>query len=181
MILNPRYSTTVDVPVYQNCDCDESRKKKHSELAQQSSHSVYQILTQQGFLRVSLQTSYRSTISIILLARHLSKCLQLTSEPGETELGSDLEGTTPMFFDMGRCDPSNLDSVKLRLRIAMKTIESEWGSEVTVLYNLSVHPELQKMLKTKSREKVRPWQCYRASEFHGCEADKVFLILFHWY
>ena len=59
VILNPRFSTTVDLPINQYCGCDESRTRKSSDFPQQSASSVFQNLTQQGFLQVSLQTSYR--------------------------------------------------------------------------------------------------------------------------
>ena len=114
------------------------------------------------------------------LARHLSKCLKKTfatdSDSDSDELGSDLESTKPMFFDTGRCDPSDLQSSILRLRYALETAEKELGSEVTILYNISGYAELQKMVKMMSR-KEGPW-CYKAAEFYGCEADKVFLLIF---
>ena len=177
LTLNPRIATTTTIKITNKCYCDESRKTKDSDPHRQSSWSAYQNLAQQGFLHVSLETPYRSTISIILLARHLSICLQLASE--FDELGSDLEGTTPMFFDTGRCDLSQFESVRLRLRYALETAEKELGSEVTLLYNLSGYLELHKLVKTMSRKKGGPWQCYQASEFYGCEADKVLFDPFY--
>ena len=176
LVLNPRFSTTKGLPIKQKCDCDAARKIK---APQQSSYSVYQDLDEQGFQRVSLQTSYRSTKSIIKLARHLSECLQITFvTPYSDELGSDLEGTKPMFFDTGRCDPSDFQSSILRLRYALDRAEKELGSEATILYNISGYAELQKMVKMTSRKEGGPWQCYKAAEFYGCEADKVFLQIF---
>ena len=130
---------------------------------------------------MSLQTSYRSTKSIMKLARHLSKCLKKTfaTDSDSDGLGSDLEGTKPMFFDTGRCDPSDLQSSILRLRYALETAEKMLGTEVTILYNISGYAELQKMVKMMSR-KEGPW-CYKAAEFYGCEADKVFLLIFFFF
>ena len=187
LVLNPRFSTTMDefydefngpkaLLVKQKCKCDAARKSKALDPPQQ--RSIFQDLSEESFQRVSLQTSYRSTKSIIKLARHLSKCLKKTfaTDSDSDGLGSDLEGTKPMFFDTGRCDPSDLQSSILRLRYALETAEKELGSEVTILYNISGYAELQKMVKMMSR-KEGPW-CYKAAEFYGCEADKVFLLIF---
>ena len=190
LVLNPRFSTTMDefydefngpkaLLVKQKCKCDAARKSKALDPPQQ--RSIFQDLPEESFQRVSLQTSYRSTKSIIKLARHLSKCLKITfatqnSDSDSDELGSDLEGTKPMFFDTGRCDPSDFQSSILRLRYALDRAEKELGSEATILYNISGYAELQKMVKMTSRKEGGPWQCYKAAEFYGCEADKVFLF-----
>ena len=83
-----------------------------------------------------------------------------------------------MFFDTGRCDPSDFQSSILRLRYALDMAEKELGSEATILYNISGYAELQKMVKMTSRKEGGPWQCYKAAEFYGCEAEKVFLLIF---
>ena len=80
-----------------------------------------------------------------------------------------------MFFDTG--EVTDLQSAMLRLRFALETAEKKLGSEVTILYNISGYKELREMVETMSRKEGGPWQCYKAAEFYGCEADKVFLLL----
>ena len=126
-----------------------------------------------NFLHVSLQTSYRSTISITLLARYISKCLHKTLPDFEPEVGTDLVGATPTFFDTGS-ERVTAKGMKLRLRFALEAAEKQLGSEVTVLYNISLQPELADIVESMWQKKGGPWQCYQAVQFYGWEADKVF-------
>merc|ERR1719331_1511399 len=53
-----------------------------------------------SFLHVTLTTPYRSTIAITRLARFIAKCKGLVVPEGD--FGSDVEGTKPIFFDVGK-------------------------------------------------------------------------------
>ena len=114
-----------------------------------------------NFLHVSLQTSYRSTISITLLARYLSKCLGETLSGGHHhEIGSDLEGVKPTFFDTGRGEdfkPVIRSDVKLKLKLALKTLIEDFGPEATILYNLSLNRELKETVTSMSQEGGAPF------------------------
>merc|ERR1712012_37797 len=52
-----------------------------------------------SFLHVTLTTPYRSTIAITALARFIARCKGLVVP--EEDYGSDVEGTKPIFFDVG--------------------------------------------------------------------------------
>merc|ERR1719264_597975 len=53
-----------------------------------------------SFLHVTLTTPYRSTIAITRLARFIAKCEGLVVPEGD--FGSDVEGTKPIVFDVGK-------------------------------------------------------------------------------
>ena len=53
-----------------------------------------------SFLHDTLTTPYRSTIAITSLARFIAKCYGLVLPEGE--FGSDVEGTKPIFFEVGK-------------------------------------------------------------------------------
>ena len=55
-----------------------------------------------SFLQVTFMTPYRSTIAISSLAHFTVKCRSLVVP--EEDLGSDVEGTKPIFFDTGNDD-----------------------------------------------------------------------------
>ena len=53
-----------------------------------------------SFIHVTLTTPYRSTIAITRLARFIAKCKGLVVPEGD--FGSDVEGTKPIFFEVGK-------------------------------------------------------------------------------
>ena len=53
----------------------------------------------ESFLHITLTTPYRSTIAITRLARFIAKSRGLVVPEGD--FGSDVEGTKPIFFDVG--------------------------------------------------------------------------------
>ena len=85
-------------------------------------------------------------------------------------------GATPTFFDTGS-EGVTAKGMKLRLRFALEAAEKQLGSEVTVLYNISLQPELADIVESMSQKNGGPWQCYQAVQFYGWEADKVFSAL----
>ena len=97
------------------------------------------------------------------------------------EIGSDLEGEKPTFFDTGRGEDFKSvirSDVKLKLKLALKTLIEDFGPEATILYNLSLNRELKETVTSMSLEGgAAPLRCYQAVEFYGCEADKVFTHL----
>merc|ERR550532_3859217 len=78
-----------------------------------------------SFLHVTLTTPYRSTISITSLARFIAKCMGLVVPEGD--FGSDVEGTKPIFFDVG-WNPREMEK-------ALAYCRKHLGDNATILYN----------------------------------------------
>merc|ERR1712218_8430 len=81
-----------------------------------------------SFLHVTLTTPYRSTIAITSLARFIAKCKGLVVPEGD--FGSDVEGTKPIFFDVGK------DEIKMEE--ALKHCRKRLGDNATILYDANL-------------------------------------------
>merc|ERR1712001_515286 len=90
-----------------------------------------------SFLHVTLTTPYRSTIAITSLARFIAKCKGLVVPEGD--FGSDVEGTKPIFFDVG------LD--ERMMEEALEHCHKHLGDKVTILYNYQIPDSIEKMTK----------------------------------
>ena len=111
-----------------------------------------------SFLHVTLSTPYRSTVAITSLARFIAKCKGLIVPEGD--VGSDVQGTKPMFFDVGRDER--------KIERALEYCRKHLGNDVTIL-----------------RETLRflPDDVYlgnigrnTANAFYGWEADRVVAV-----
>ena len=67
-----------------------------------SSYEHGSITLPRSFLQITLATPYRSTLSITSLTRFIAKRLNLKHH--EKELGTDVEGFPPTFFDVREVD-----------------------------------------------------------------------------
>ena len=77
-----------------------------------------------SILHVTLTTPYRSTRAITSFSRFLAKHRGMP----EGEIGSDVEGSKPIFFDIGD-EEEKLDE-------ALRHCHNRMGDNVTVLYTL---------------------------------------------
>merc|ERR1719278_1803715 len=78
-----------------------------------------------SFIRVTLRTPYRSTIAITRLGRFIAKCRGLVVPEGD--FGSDVEGTKPIFFDVGKDER--------KMEEALEECHKQLGDNATVLYD----------------------------------------------
>ena len=122
----------------------------------------------ESVLHINLTTPYRSTIAITSLARFLAKCWDL--DVPEVELGSDIEGGKAIAFVVGG------DKVKLTLAL-QKSLEL-MGTEATLLYDdYSLPTSTQEICESHNKIKGGPWECHRAWNFFGWEAEKVIAVV----
>ena len=120
----------------------------------------------ESFLCVNLVTSYRSTIAITSLVRFIAKSNGAVVHEGE--IGSDVEGTKPIVFDVGM----NED----RLREALQKFQDLFGKQVTLLIDSILPTSIEDICKGYGKQQGRGWECYNANEFFGWEAGKVVAV-----
>ena len=122
-----------------------------------------------SFQRVTLSTPYRSTIAITRLARFIAKRNGLVFP--ETEIGSDVEGTKPILFDVGHDEKKMVK--------ALSQCRKHLGDNAIILYdNHFQNPTLRTMVMGYGKEAGGPWDCYMANRFYGWEADKVVAVTY---
>ena len=119
-----------------------------------------------SFLHITLTTSYRSTIAITSLARFIAKRKGMVVPEGD--IGSDVQGTRPIFFDVGRDDR--------KMEEALKRCRNQMGDTATILYDSYLPPSIAKMVKEQGKEAGGPWDCYSAGKFYGWEAQRVVVV-----
>jgi len=119
-----------------------------------------------SFLHVTLTTPYRSTIAITRLARFISKCRGLVVPEGD--FGSDVEGTKPIFFDVGRD--------KRKMEEALEHCRKHLGDNATILYSHNLSASVKKMVKKQGKNAGGPWDCSDAADFAGWEAERVVAV-----
>ena len=102
-------------------------------------------------------TPYRSTIAISSLAHFTVKCKSLVVPEGD--LGTDVEGTKPIFFDTGNDD--------------LKTAGRQCHNPLWYY-----HPKLNSKggAEEKGKGAGGPWDCYHAYHFYGWEAERVVAV-----
>merc|ERR1712037_316546 len=120
----------------------------------------------ESFLRINLDTPYRSTIAITTLARFIAKCEGEVVPEGE--FGSDVQGKKPIVFDVGK------DEVKLRE--ALQRSRDLFGNDATLLYDWNLPSSMQNICKSNGKEKGGPWECYDAFNFYGWESEAVVAV-----
>merc|ERR1719264_668446 len=103
-----------------------------------------------SFLHVTLTTPYRSTIAITRLARFITKCKGLVVPEGDFE--SDVEGTKPILFDVGKDER--------KMEEALKHCRKHLGDNATILYDNGLPDSMKKMVKEQGKEAGGPWDCY---------------------
>ena len=127
-----------------------------------------------SFAEVTLTKAFRSTRAITSLAQFIAKQEKAKKETGEGpynttegDCGSDVQGTQPVFFDVDN-DERKLDEALAQSRRLL-------GDDVTIL-----HAGLTDSMKAKvnkyGKEGGGPWECNRAKDFYGWEADKVVAV-----
>ena len=120
-----------------------------------------------SFQRVTLSTPYRSTMAITRLARFIAKRNGLVFP--ETEIGSDVEGTKPILFDVGHDEKKMVK--------ALSQSRKRLGDNTTILYDYHFqNPSMKKMVMECGKEAGGPWDCYMSTRFYGWEADKVIAV-----
>merc|ERR1719209_1233518 len=109
-----------------------------------------------SFLHVTLTTPYRSTIAITSLALFIAKCKGLVVPEGD--FGSDVEGTKPIFFDIGNDER--------KVEAALKHCHKHLGDKATILYDTRIPDSIKKMVKEQGMEAGGPWDCYHARKYY---------------
>ena len=113
-----------------------------------------------SYLHVTLKTPYRSTIAITSLARFIAKCKGWLVNEGD--FGSDVEGTKPIFFDVGKDER--------KMEEALEECHKQLGDNVTILYDDDDNREpIEKWMKAAGAH----WDCYDAMNFYGWEDQRV--------
>ena len=86
----------------------------------------------------------------------------------EGEFGSDVEGTKPIFFDVG--------SNKRKMAKALRHCHKHMGDHATILHDEDGLPNwIKKHLKLQRIEAQGTWECHPAN-FYGWEAEKVVAV-----
>ena len=119
---------------------------------------------------VTLSTPYRSTVAITSLARFIAKCKGLVVPEGD--FGSDVEGTKPIFFDVGNDER--------KMEEALEHCHKQLGDNATILYNDFLPSTIEKMAREQGKEAGGSWECYRAQEFCGLEAEQIVVVTSGW-
>ena len=120
----------------------------------------------ESFLGVNLITPYRSTIAITSLAQFIAECNGNGVSKGE--IGSDVEGTKPIVFDVG--------SDEVKLREALKRFQDLFGKQATLLIDSFLPTSIEEICKGHGKQMGTAWECYNATEFFGWEAAKVVTV-----
>ena len=115
-----------------------------------------------SFLHATLTTPYRSTIAITRLARVIAECKGLVVPEGD--FGSDVEGTKPILFDIGKD--------KRKMEEALEECHKQLGDNVTVLYDGFNRERIEKWVKAAGAH----WDCYSALNFYGWEDQRVVIV-----
>ena len=118
-----------------------------------------------SFLHVTLTTPYRSTIAITRLARFIAKCKGLAVPEGD--FGSDVEGTKPLLFDVGRDER--------KMKEALEHCSNYLGDNVTILCD-RLPGLIDKMVEDQVKREEGPWDHYDADNFYGWEAKRVVAV-----
>merc|ERR1719367_2455510 len=90
-----------------------------------------------SFLHVTLTTPYRSTIAITRLACFIAKRKGLDVPEGE--FGSDVEGTKPIVFDIGKDER--------KMEEALEECQKQLGNNATVLYDSDNREQIENCMK----------------------------------
>ena len=114
-----------------------------------------------SFLHVTLTTPYRSTIAITRLARFIAKCKGLVVPEGD--FGSDVEGTKPILFDVGKDER--------KMEEALGECHKHLGNNATLLYDVNREP-IEKWMKAAGAH----WDCYKAFNFTGWEDERIIMV-----
>ena len=128
-----------------------------------------------SFLHVTLSTPYRSTVAITSLARFIAKCKGLIVPEGD--VGSDVQGTKPMFFDVGRDER--------KIERALEYCRKHLGNDVTILretfqssskvYIESYDGNLDIYLGP-GKNLINEGNSNTANAFYGWEAERVVAV-----
>ena len=94
----------------------------------------------------------------------------------EGNFGSDVEGTKPIFFDVGKDER--------KMEEALDHCRKHLGDNVTILYyyyqpDKRYNSEIRgaaKMAKDQGKKEGGPWDCYDAQDFYGWEAERVVVV-----
>ena len=132
----------------------------------------------ESVLQVDLTTQYRSTRAITSLARFLAK--RKGQDVPEGEIGSDVEGRKPIFFDVGSDDE--------KLRQALQRSREQLGDDVTLLFDCGgarggargsgydLPSSTRAICRAMSKKEGGPWEYYNSVDCTGWEADKVVVV-----
>ena len=100
-----------------------------------------------SFSNVILTTPYRSTKAITRLARFIARCKGLVVPEGD--FGSDVEGSKPTFFDVGKNER--------KMKEALGRCHKHIGDNATILYAAGLPDSIKNMVKKKGIEAGGPW------------------------
>merc|ERR1712001_645656 len=104
----------------------------------------YPLTLPPSFLHVTLTTPFRSTIAITRLARFIAKCKGKVVPEGD--FGSDVEGTKPIVFDVGKDER--------KMEEALEECHNQLGDNATLLYYY--REPIEKWMKAAGAH----WDCY---------------------
>ena len=119
-----------------------------------------------SFLHVTLSTPYRSTSAITSLARFIAKCEGLAVPEGD--LGSDVDGIKPIFFDVGKDER--------KMKEALKHCRKHLGDNATILYEDYIPDSIKKLARDQGKESGGTWDRFDAGNFYGWEAEIVVAV-----
>ena len=125
--------------------------------------SKRKIILPPPFLHVTLSTPYRSTIAITSLARFIAKCKGLIVPEGD--IGSGVQGTKPMFFDVGRDEK--------QVKRALEYCRKHLGMDVTILRETFL---VKAYLGPGRTSLITEGNSNTADSFYGWEADRVVAV-----
>ena len=63
---------------------------------------------------------------------------------------------------------------------ALKHCRKQLGDNATILYNDFLPSTIEKMAREQGKEAGGSWECYRAQEFCGWEADQIVVVTSGW-
>ena len=115
-----------------------------------------------SIFHVTLTTPYRSTISITALASFIAKCRGLVVPEGD--FGSDVEGTKPIFFEVGNDE--------IMRKAALEHCRRQLSDDTTFLFD----NDLPSSTVMVGREAAGSSKCYNACGFYGWEAERVVAV-----
>ena len=118
-----------------------------------------------AFLQVTLTIPYRSTIAITSLARFMEERISLKVPEGD--LGTDVEGVKPMYFDIG--------SERCKIKEALVYCCNQMGVSATILHG--VGPDIEELVKEGAKSAGIHWNIHNIESFYGWEADRVVAVV----
>ena len=62
------------------------------------------------------------------------------------------------------------------MEMALKQCHKHLGDNATILYNSSLPPSVQEMVKKQGIDEGGPWDCYKTMDFYGWEAERVVAV-----